>query len=101
MTKEPQHLWRGNEGKRWGSQAHPNLPLLQRHRRAGFYHVIALEQPHFAKAVHLLDTATVPLRTLDALHLSIALSEGIGLITADRCLSDAAQEIAHPCVFIG
>ncbi|MDN5850684.1 MAG: type II toxin-antitoxin system VapC family toxin [Nitrococcus sp.] len=76
------------------------LDLLHRHRRAGLYHVIALEQPHFAKAMHLLDTVTVALRTLDALHLSIAVLEGIDLITADRCLSDAAEEIAHPCVFI-
>lgn len=83
-----------------GANINKALDLLERHRRAGLYHAIALQQPHFAKAIHLLDTVSVALRTLGALHLAIALSEGIELITADRCLSDAAEEIAHPCVLI-
>jgi predicted nucleic acid-binding protein len=32
-----------------------------------------------------------PLRTLDALHLAIASSQGIGLITADRGLAGSAE----------
>lgn len=83
-----------------GTSLNKALELLEGHRRAGLYHVIALNQPHFSKAMHLLDTVSVVLRTLDALHLAIALSEGIELMTADRYLSDAAEEIAHPCVFI-
>ncbi|MCO6441083.1 MAG: hypothetical protein J5I81_08370 [Nitrococcus mobilis] len=43
-----------------------------------------LQHPHFTKAIRLLDTVACTLHTLDALHLAIALSEGIELVTADR-----------------
>lgn len=77
---------------------HKALDLLERHRRDGRFCVIALQQPHFADAIRLLDTVAVGLRTLDALHLAIARQEEVDLITADRRLSDAADEVGHPCI---
>lgn len=90
--------------KRKGTAAETNidqaLDLFQGHRRAGLYNMIGLQQPHFEQAIHLLDTTSTRLRTLDALHLAAARKAGIELATADKRLSDAADEINHPCQYI-
>lgn len=61
----------------------------------GHLQVLPLEDGHAQAALRLLDTlADHPLRTLDALHLAIARSAGLGHIaTADRVMAEAARSL--------
>jgi len=43
---------------------------------------------------------SIPLRTLDALHLAAAFCNGLTLLTADERLADSAKELALPVKFI-
>lgn len=58
---------------------------------------------HFAEALHLIDKMTkVPLRSLDALHLSIAISLDVHEIaTADAVLRQAAQTLKINVAYFG
>lgn len=58
---------------------------------------------HFAEALHLIDKMTkVPLRSLDALHLSIARSLDVHEIaTADAVLRQAAQTLKMNVAYFG
>ena len=62
---------------------------------AGFFEVHPLEDSHAVSARNLLiRLSAIPLRTLDALHLAIALSLGAQAIaTADRTLADAGAAL--------
>lgn len=58
---------------------------------------------HFAEAFHLIDRLVeVPLRSLDALHLAIALSLDVSeLATADAVMRQAAQALEINVVYFG
>lgn len=58
---------------------------------------------HFAEALHLIDKMTkMPLRSLDALHLSIALSlDAHEIATADAVLRQAAQTLKMNVAYFG
>ena len=58
---------------------------------------------HFAEALHLIDKLTkVPLRSLDAIHLSIARSLDVHEIaTADSVLRLAAQALGMKVAYFG
>lgn len=46
---------------------------------------------HFIRALDLIASTASALRTLDALHLSVALSAGVPLLTADSDFARAAR----------
>ena len=48
---------------------------------------------HFAKAREWLSTLTVPLQTLDALHVAVAALEDCPLLTADAALAEACTKV--------
>jgi len=61
------------------------------HVAEGSYRRIAMTTEHFLKARQLIAAPKIALHTLDALHLSIALTENLALMTADRDLAKAAK----------
>ena len=65
--------------------------LFAMHVAEGFYRRVALSNEHFTLARRLVSVTTSALRTLDALHLAIAISESLKLITADHVLAKAAK----------
>lgn len=67
------------------------LAAFQSHLEQGIYTRLALEGRHFARAREWLSTFTVPLRTLDALHLAVAAMEDCTLLTADAALAKACS----------
>jgi len=69
------------------------LALFQSHLEQGIYNRLALERAHFAKAREWLATFTVPLHTLDALHLAVAAMQGCPFLTADVALAKACARI--------
>jgi predicted nucleic acid-binding protein len=72
-------------------QAQQILDLFGTHLADGSYRRISMTTEHFLKARELLGSAKIALHTLDALHLSIAITENLALITADRDLVKAAK----------
>lgn len=67
------------------------LRLFGRHVAEGYYRRLSLGAEHFLRARALVASMTSALSTLDALHLSVALSAGIPLLTADRDFARAAR----------
>jgi uncharacterized protein len=72
-------------------QAKEILDLFSSHVAEGFYRRISLNTEHFIKARQLVSSMDSSLRTLDALHLAVALSERLALVTADREFAQAGK----------
>jgi predicted nucleic acid-binding protein len=70
------------------------------HLRAGLYGRIAVQRWHYEAARGWLAQFTLPLRTLDALHLALANSEGLALATADEDLSRSAKILGVPVTLV-
>lgn len=68
---------------------------FQSHVRDGIFVVLAMSDAHFVRALEILgELRTVPLRTLDALHLAVAHTHNIAAIaTADQVMVDAARAL--------
>ncbi len=64
---------------------------FETHVDYGFYTRLPVEGLHYSLAKEWIRRFDTPLRTLDALHLAIASSQGICLITADRGLAGSAE----------
>src|SRR5262245_33943693 len=63
------------------------------HVQSGFYARVATQRRHYEAARGWLARFTLPLRTLDALHLALADVEGLRVATADETLSRSAREL--------
>jgi hypothetical protein len=75
------------------ADGHRIIAVFQSHVEQGIYTRLALEGAHFAKAREWLATFTVPLHTLDALHLAVAAMQECGFVTADVALAKAGARI--------
>jgi uncharacterized protein len=73
------------------AQAQEILELFSTHIAEGSYRRVAVTTEHFLKARQLIAAPKIVLHTLDALHLSIAITENLSLMTADRDLAKAAK----------
>ena len=71
------------------------LKLFESHLKAGLLSVLPVEDAHFIAAVGILrDLPTLPLRTLDSLHLAIARATRMkSLATADHVMAAAARAL--------
>lgn len=67
------------------------LARFSSHMASGLFTVIPVEDHHWQMARGWLAFFTTPLRTLDALHLSLAVAEDLELVTADMHLYQAAE----------
>ncbi len=72
-------------------QARAIAERFEAHIDYGFYTRLQVEALHYSLAQEWIRRFDTPLRTLDALHLAIASSQGICLITADRGLAGSAE----------
>jgi uncharacterized protein len=59
----------------------------------GFFTRLEVEPAHYAMARDWIGQFDTPLRTLDALHLAIAASRDILLVTADVGLAESARRL--------
>ncbi len=73
------------------AQAQEILKLFSTHIAEGSYRRIAVTTEHLLKARQLISAPKIVLHTLDALHLSMAITENLSLMTADRGLATAAK----------
>jgi predicted nucleic acid-binding protein len=67
------------------------LSQFKVHADGGFYRMIAIEQRDYMLARDWLATFRTPLRTLDALHLAVAFSHGLAVLTADKVFAASAR----------
>lgn len=68
------------------------LGAFAAHVADGYYRRLVLTAEHYAKARTLIGALSVTLHALDALHLALAISEKIPLLTADVTLAAAARK---------
>ena len=64
---------------------------FQTHLKKSLYRLISVEDRHYQSAKNWILQFTVPLKTLDALHLALASADNLTLLTADRQLDIAAR----------
>lgn len=76
------------------------LRLFGQHVSEGHYRRLPIGTEHFFRARDLIGSTTAALSTLDALHLSVALSAGIPLLTADRDFALAARRHESSAILI-
>jgi hypothetical protein len=74
-------------------QAMAIAACIQTHIDNGFYIRLTVEPTHYSLAREWISRFDTPLRTLDALHLAIAVSNEICLFTADQGLANSAEAI--------
>lgn len=66
---------------------------FQMHIRDDVFELLAIQEAHYALANDWMDACVTALRTLDALHLALAHSHGLTLITADKALARAGEQL--------
>ena len=66
-----------------------------RHLADGYFRIVSFDDTLLIDALRVLDSVNpVPLRTLDAIHLTAARNAGVArLATADRVMADAANTL--------
>ena len=63
------------------------------HLQDGVFEVFSVESQHFVLAREWLGLFTLPLRTLDALHLSVVSQNDLAVVTLDKVLHKAAKQL--------
>ncbi len=71
------------------------------HLEGNLYRRLALERRHYLMAREWIGRFRTPLRTLDALHLAVAASARLRLITSDQGLADAGDTLGQDLMLIG
>jgi predicted nucleic acid-binding protein len=73
------------------------LDQFRAHREQGLYRRLEIDAACYERARRWMEALRPPLRTLDALHLSVAAGAGDTLLTADKQLERAARALHLPC----
>ncbi|HET7921590.1 MAG TPA: type II toxin-antitoxin system VapC family toxin [Gammaproteobacteria bacterium] len=73
------------------SKARKILEAFTAHVADGYYHRLALTAEHYTRARSLVGALGTTLHPLDALHLALALTQKLPLLTADSILAAAAR----------
>jgi len=79
------------EGQLEKKDAKRILSYFLKHLNEGFYSRHPLNALHYQTARSWIGQLEQPLRTLDALHLALASTEELCLVTADQALARAAE----------
>jgi predicted nucleic acid-binding protein len=79
------------------SAARSALEQFRAHQEEGLYRRLEIGAVHYEQARRWVEAFRPPLRTLDALHLSVAAAAGAALLTADKQLARAARALRLSC----
>jgi len=74
---------------------------FQSHLDAEFFTIIPVQNHHWRLARGWIGLFSAPLRTLDALHLSVASAEDLELVTSDKHLYSSAEILGVKAGLIG
>lgn len=75
--------------------------LFRRHSIQDFYEIVRIEQDAYVQARKWMATKEPALRTLDALHLAVANRHNLSVLTADRGMSEAGDELGMDVTLVG
>lgn len=70
------------------------------HLNGGYFTLLQIEASHYAIAKNWISGFDTNLRTLDALHLAIALSRNIPIATSDKSLAKSAEALGVSVMLI-
>lgn len=84
-----------------GAKAARISALFDEHLASGRYRIAPVATEHYIEARTMVRDARHALRTLDALHLAIARSQGCELLTADRVMAKSAREFGIRSTLLG
>ncbi|HCU23807.1 MAG TPA: VapC toxin family PIN domain ribonuclease, partial [Deltaproteobacteria bacterium] len=76
------------------------LVLFQAHLEARVFKIVSLERRHYQLAREWMSQMKIPLRSLDALHLSVAALGNFELLTSDKALGKAAKFFGVKAILI-
>lgn len=76
------------------------LGTFTAHVADGYYRRLMLSAEYYTKARSLLGSFNTTLHTLDALHLALAISEKLPLLTADSTLATAARKFKVKAILV-
>ena len=76
------------------------MKLFQAHIKAGHYALLPMSASDYQNASLFIGRFDTGLRTLDALHVAVALREHTTLATADIKLAEAAERLGGSVDFI-
>ncbi len=65
-----------------------------RHKEEEYYTLIPVKLQHYRLAMDRIRQFVAPLRSLDAIHLAVAYSNGLKFVTADKQLAKSAKALA-------
>jgi hypothetical protein len=71
------------------------------HLEGNLYRRMALERRHYSMAREWIGRFRTPLRMFDALHLAVAASEKLRLVTADQGLAGSGETLGQDVMLIG
>jgi predicted nucleic acid-binding protein len=71
------------------------------HQVNHYYTYLSVEAHHFRLARDWIGMFKVNLRSLDALHLAVASSEGLAVVTTDQSLSKSAKALGLNAMLLG
>ncbi len=74
--------------------------LFSAHLEAGHFARLALDRAIYRLAADWIRQLPVPLRSLDSLHLALAFSRGLRLVTADQGMARAARAAYVECLLL-
>jgi len=78
------------------SQAAAIISIFHEHIRSGVFEVQRITDGHYDLASEWLDLLTTSMRSLDSLHLAVAHSLQVPLVTADVVLARSARKLNIP-----
>ena len=73
------------------SDANKILNQFQYHIDHQLYHYLSIDSSHYQHARKWIASFNAPLRTLDAIHLALAATNNIELVTSDKQLAQSAE----------
>ncbi|MBI1870559.1 MAG: type II toxin-antitoxin system VapC family toxin [Chlamydiae bacterium] len=88
------------EGQMQSTDGRRVLARYLSHAEGSFYLKVAIETHHYRLARDWLGEFSTPLRSFDALHLAVAVSEDLTPLTADRAFSKSANALGIKTVFL-
>lgn len=88
------------EGSLKRSEGELILAKFSTHLEENLYTRLSIESYHYKLARDWLSGLTIPLRTLDALHLAVAASKELTLATADGALARAAKALGIKSFYV-
>lgn len=82
------------------ADAHRIADTFKTHVDGGHYRVVKLDHEDYEDARRRIGRFNSALRTLDALHIAVAVREKLSIVTADNALASAAQKSGVEVFFI-